>query len=87
MDTSDTTATWRPDPYARAQERFYDGERWTARIRDHGEETTDPLGATATIPFTNPTGITPRLHAVKRSGFGGLVDTVKAGWRRLVHRD
>lgn len=86
MGTNDTTAKWRPDPYARAKERYYDGSQWTAKIRSDGHESVDPLGATATIPFTNPTGITPTLQA-KRSGIGGVVDSVMVRFKRLFHRD
>ncbi|HRE02162.1 MAG TPA: DUF2510 domain-containing protein [Ilumatobacteraceae bacterium] len=47
-------AQWRPDPYGRAQQRWWDGDRWTERVATGGEESTDPLGATATIPFAAP---------------------------------
>lgn len=89
MSTNDRKAGWRPDPYARAKERFYDGEAWTAEIRSDGHESIDSLGATATIPFTNPTGIKgtlePKLE-VKRSGIGGVFDSVTGALRRLFHR-
>ena len=85
MSTDDTAPGWRPDPYARAKERYFDGSVWTARLRDDGRESVDPLGATATIPFTNPTGITPKLK-VARSGIGGVVDSVTAALKRLFRR-
>ena len=87
MTTNDTTAKWRPDPYARAKERWYDGARWTARIRNDGVESVDPLGATATIPFTNPTGITPKITTVERDGIGGVFDRVTSTIKRWFHRD
>jgi hypothetical protein len=49
-----TTPGWRPDPYGRAGERYFDGSRWTDRISTRGQETVDPLGNTATIAFSIP---------------------------------
>ncbi len=62
-----TPPDWRPDPYGRAEQRYWDGSEWTARIRNRGEETVDPLGNSPVIPFTLPTGIVParRRHRLK----------------------
>lgn len=56
---------WYPDPATRHQARFWDGERWTERVADHGVEGVDPLpgvpGAT-TGTLEAQTGAWPDLH-------------------------
>jgi hypothetical protein len=42
--TSAVPAQWAADPYGRHQHRWWDGERWTAYVADHGVTTTDPHG-------------------------------------------
>lgn len=34
---------WQPDPTARHDERFFDGTRWTAQVKDGSTATEDPL--------------------------------------------
>lgn len=35
---------WAPDPYGRAEFRYYDGQRWTDFVANGGQQTLDPLG-------------------------------------------
>lgn len=37
---------WFPDPYGRYEYRWFDGQHWTASVGVHGEQHTDPMGAT-----------------------------------------
>ncbi len=85
---STTDPGWRPDPYGRADDRYFDGTRFTDRIQSDGVESLDPLGATATIPFTNPTGIStaPRVATLRRTGLAGAFDAVRARIKRLFRR-
>ena len=48
-------AKWWPDPYGRFEQRYFDGESWTAHVISGGEQTVDPLGTTVSVPFTAPT--------------------------------
>ncbi len=45
---------WRPDPYGRFAERYWDGEAWTPRVCTGDAEQIDPLGVTTSIPFAIP---------------------------------
>ena len=48
-------AKWWPDPYGRFEQRYFDGEAWTAHVISGGEQTIDPLGTTVSVPFAAPT--------------------------------
>ena len=48
-------AKWWPDPYGRFEQRYFDGENWTAHVISHGEQAVDPLGSTVSVPFAAPT--------------------------------
>ncbi len=48
-------AKWWPDPYGRFEQRYFDGEAWTAHVISGGEQTVDPLGTTVSVPFSAPT--------------------------------
>lgn len=48
-------AKWWPDPYGRFEQRYFDGEAWTAHVISGGEQTVDPLGTTVSVPFAAPT--------------------------------
>ena len=47
-------AKWWPDPYGRFEQRYFDGDAWTAHVISGGEQTVDPLGTTVSIPFAAP---------------------------------
>jgi hypothetical protein len=47
-------AGWRPDPYGRFAERWWDGTEWTPRVRTGEVEQVDPLGVSLTVPFAIP---------------------------------
>jgi hypothetical protein len=58
---------WRNDPYGRYQQRWWDGAEFTDRVRTGDDETTDPLGATPSIPFVTPdTALAPPPGRVAR---------------------
>lgn len=40
-----TSASWQPDPSGRHETRWWDGQRWTDHVSDHGLSSTDPLVA------------------------------------------
>ncbi|MEO8265824.1 MAG: DUF2510 domain-containing protein [Ilumatobacteraceae bacterium] len=48
-------AKWWPDPYGRFEQRYFDGEAWTAHVISSGKQTVDPLGTTVSVPFAAPT--------------------------------
>jgi hypothetical protein len=62
---ADVGPGWRPDPYGRASERYFDGSKWTERISSRGTETVDPLGNTAAIAFSIPPQVTRNATSVK----------------------
>lgn len=39
-----TPATWAPDPYGRADLRYWDGIRWTEHVVKSGQQSVDPAG-------------------------------------------
>lgn len=46
--TSDASgASWQQDPFGRHDERWWDGERWTERVRTTGAHGIDPPGIDA----------------------------------------
>jgi hypothetical protein len=54
----DVGAGWRPDPYRRHEQRYYDGARWTEHVIDQGAPGVDPTLAAPT-PITPPPGMAP----------------------------
>lgn len=42
-------ANWYPDPFHRAELRYYDGNAWTEHISTKGETAVDPFGANPTV--------------------------------------
>lgn len=88
-DTSNPTASgeaptepgWHPDPYRRAEHRYFDGSEWTNKISTKGEESVDPFGTDEKIT----TGMTDMIMeganaakftgtAVEWEGTGTLLD-------------
>jgi len=66
---------WYPDASGRCAERYYDGERWTADVRDqHGRAGSDPVpGVTAdrvAIPNRSATVGAPRAPSTSSFQFG-----------------
>ncbi|MEY2401287.1 MAG: hypothetical protein QOJ08_1398, partial [Ilumatobacteraceae bacterium] len=51
-------ASWFPDPYGRFEQRYFDGDNWTAYVISNGEQSVDPLGVTVSVPFATPRGDT-----------------------------
>lgn len=45
---------WLPDPLGRHELRFWDGERWTEHVSDHGVPTSDALGNADIQEFQRP---------------------------------
>ncbi len=44
-------ANWYPDPSGRHELRYWDGERWTEHVSDHGRQSTDaPAGGVSHVP-------------------------------------
>jgi hypothetical protein len=54
--TDTPPAGWFPDPLGRAPERFWDGSRWTDRVRDGMVEWTNPLDTATTTASTAADG-------------------------------
>ena len=50
-----TSASWQPDPSGRHETRWWDGQRWTDHVSDHGLTSVDPLVAPATPVVHEPT--------------------------------
>ena len=38
-----SVSSWEPDPTGRHQHRWWDGERWTDQVADHGVQSVDPV--------------------------------------------
>lgn len=51
---SQVPAGWFPDPYGRFQQRWWDGNDWTAQVSTNDVATVDPLGNSPVIPFAIP---------------------------------
>lgn len=49
-----TPAGWYPDPYGRAEHRYWDGSRWTDHVASAGSQAVDPVDAAAAASATNP---------------------------------
>jgi hypothetical protein len=47
-------ASWMNDPFGRYQLRYWDGSQWTAHVSTNGEQSVDPMGNTAFVPFATP---------------------------------
>jgi uncharacterized protein YxjI len=41
---------WYPDPYGRAELRWYDGSVWTEHVSSHGKQSVDPPGGASHVP-------------------------------------
>lgn len=55
-DPSDPTdPAWHPDPFARHQRRWWDGERWSSRVRDD-----DRIGIDPPVIEPKPEALVPR---------------------------
>ena len=48
-------SAWLPDPYGRDQSRYWDGERWTSKVRVEGHGAIEP-------PVVDPAPHLARLH-------------------------
>ncbi|MGH9036493.1 MAG: phospholipid scramblase-related protein [Acidimicrobiia bacterium] len=47
-------ANWYPDPSGRHELRYWDGERWTEHVADHGRQSTDvPTGGPSHVPIVD----------------------------------
>jgi uncharacterized protein YxjI len=57
--TSDDTTTgtraqgWYPDPFGRAEVRYYDGQAWSEQVASYGRPATDTPGGTSKVPTVN----------------------------------
>ncbi len=52
-DTAGRAPDWYPDPWGRAELRYFDGSEWTANVASHGKEATDPPGGESHVPVVN----------------------------------
>lgn len=43
-DHDGPTPSWQADPFGRHEQRFWDGERWTEKVRSSGTTGIDPPG-------------------------------------------
>ena len=57
---------WYPDPLGRFQERYWDGDEWTARVRTGDVQQVDPLGVSVSIPFATPASAFPPDDGARR---------------------
>ncbi|MFA5565131.1 MAG: phospholipid scramblase-related protein [Acidimicrobiia bacterium] len=48
-DEETYAANWYPDPFLRAELRYYDGAKWTEHISTKGETLVDPFGANPSV--------------------------------------
>ena len=57
---------WYPDPLGRFQQRYWDGDEWTARVRTGDVQQTDPMGTSMSIPFATPASAFPDDEQARR---------------------
>ncbi|MCU1502130.1 MAG: hypothetical protein JWM12_1484 [Ilumatobacteraceae bacterium] len=66
---------WFADPYGRFQQRYHDGQSWTAHVADDGVRRVDPMGASPVVPFAQPqhtlTGAPTATGATAATAHGG----------------
>ncbi len=48
-----TAADWYPDPYGRAELRYWDGELWTDHVASNGRQSIDPVATAVVKEVTN----------------------------------
>jgi len=51
--TDTTAADWYPDPYGRAELRYWDGAVWTDHVSSNGKQGTDPVATAVVKEVTN----------------------------------
>ena len=51
--TETTAADWYPDPYGRAEVRYWDGATWTDHVSSNGRQSSDPIAAAVVKEVTN----------------------------------
>ncbi len=51
--TPEHPPNWYPDPWGRAEHRYFDGSSWTEHVASHGRQSLDPPGGSAHIPTVN----------------------------------
>jgi uncharacterized protein YxjI len=49
-DTTGAAPNWYPDPWGRAEHRYFHGSSWTEHVSSHGRPSIDPPGGTQHIP-------------------------------------
>ena len=54
--TETTAANWYPDPYGRAELRYWDGATWTDHVSSNGKQSSDPVNAAVVKEVTNMSG-------------------------------
>jgi hypothetical protein len=52
-DTVWRDQAWYPDPYGRAESRYFDGAGWTEHVSSHGRQSVDPPGGESRVPTVN----------------------------------
>ena len=57
-----TSASWQPDPSGRHETRWWDGQRWTDHVSDHGLTSIDPLVAPVPPSTQQPTMQQPTVQ-------------------------
>lgn len=65
------SAAWHPDPFARAQFRYYDGIAWTHHVATNGQQSVEP----ADLPLMPPAQafFAPPVQGEERPGSGRLI--------------
>ncbi len=73
-------ADWYPDPVGRHQLRYWDGQRWTEHVADHGDASVDPLPGATTTTETDAAQA-DRTGAAQADGTGAAPagETIAAG--------
>ena len=51
--TETTAADWYPDPYGRAEVRYWGGATWTDHVSSNGRQSSDPIAAAVVKEVTN----------------------------------
>ncbi len=70
--------SWQPDPTARHEQRWWDGERWTAWVADGGRQGSDPVALGEEAPTWSERWDNPTIRAWRDEVLGARLGVTPA---------
>ncbi|WP_419919470.1 DUF2510 domain-containing protein [Candidatus Poriferisocius sp.] len=67
----DSEASWHTDPFGRHEARWWNGKKWTEKVRDGNRISIDPPDITAApqgVPFNKPASPIPGRRTIRLFG-------------------